>query len=77
MTTHATKAALLTIAIVLALGGCGRRGSLDAPAGSAEQPAAAPTAEEILGDEVPIDARPVNNEMDNIAPRRRVDRYNY
>lgn len=80
MTMRGTKAALLGLAIVLALSGCGRKGDLELPADAEPQAAAkapAPTAEEILGDEAPIDARPIDNEFDDIAPRRRVDRYNY
>jgi len=68
------------LAVVLALSGCGRKGELELPPGAAPQAAAeepAPSAEEILGDEGPIDARPIDNEFDDIAPRRRVDRYNY
>ncbi|MDX5414873.1 MAG: lipoprotein [Alphaproteobacteria bacterium] len=74
-----TKAALLGLAIVVALAACGRKGDLEAPPGAEPRPAAeaVPTAEEIMGDEAPIDARPIDNEFDDIAPRRRVDRYNY
>lgn len=79
MMMRGTKAALLGLAVVLALSGCGRKGALEAPPGAAPRPVAeaVPSAEEILGDEAPIDARPINNEFDDIAPRRRVDRYNY
>lgn len=79
MKMRGTKAALLGLAVVLALSGCGRKGDLEAPPGAAQQPVAeaVPSAEEILGDEAPIDARPIKNEFDDIAPRRRVDRYNY
>jgi predicted small lipoprotein YifL len=79
MMMRGTKAALLGLAVAVALAACGRKGDLEAPPGTEPVPVAdaVPTAEEIMGDEVPIDARPIDNEFDDIAPRRRVDRYNY
>lgn len=79
MMMRGTKAALLGLAVVLALSGCGRKGDLEPPPGAEPRPVAeaVPSAEQILGDEAPIDARPIDNEFDDIAPRRRVDRYNY
>ncbi|MFN4354211.1 LPS translocon maturation chaperone LptM [Parvibaculum sp.] len=78
MMMRGTKAALLGLAIIVALAACGRKGDLEAPPGAQPLPAAEalPTAEEILGDDAPIDARPISSEFDDIAPRRRVDRYN-
>lgn len=79
MMMRGTKLALLGLAVVLALSGCGRKGGLEPPPGAAPRPVAeaVPSAEEILGDEAPVDARPIKNEFDDIAPRRRIDRYNY
>ncbi|MBX3504130.1 MAG: lipoprotein [Parvibaculum sp.] len=79
MMTRGTKAALLGLILVTALAACGRKGELEPPPGAAPQPVAetTPTAEEILGDEPPIDARPIEKDFDEIAPRRRVDSYNY
>lgn len=79
MMTRGTKAALMGLILVTALAACGRKGELEPPSGASPQPVAeaAPTAEEILGDETPIDARPIERDFDEIAPRRRVDSYNY
>lgn len=71
--------AMFGLALAAALSACGRKGDLELPEGAQPQPAAAheqaPSPEEVLGDNPPIDAEPLDEEMEDIAPRRRVGEY--
>jgi|GEM_PF-1224727 predicted small lipoprotein YifL len=79
MTTQRTiMVALLGFALAATLSACGRKGDLELPEGAKPQPQAAsqgPSAAEVLGDNPPVDAEPLDKEMDDIAPRRRVTDY--
>ena len=70
--------AMLGLALSATLSACGRKGDLELPEGAKQQPQAsesAPSASEVLGDNPPIDAEPLDDEMEDIAPRRRVSDY--
>lgn len=70
--------AMLGLALASALSACGRKGDLELPEGAKPQPQAAehaPSPAEVLGDNPPIDAEPLDDEMEDIAPRRRVSDY--
>ncbi|PKP78454.1 MAG: hypothetical protein CVT81_03760 [Alphaproteobacteria bacterium HGW-Alphaproteobacteria-3] len=79
MTTQRTiMMALLGLALAATLSACGRRSDLELPEGAKPRPEAtsrAPSPEEVMGDNPPIDAEPLDKEMDDIAPRRRVTTY--
>ncbi|MEQ9153445.1 MAG: lipoprotein [Parvibaculaceae bacterium] len=79
MTTRAMMAAILGLALLTAVSACGRKGDLELPPGATPQAKAdpGPTLEEVLGDDAPIDAEPLDEELDDIAPRRRVENYHY
>lgn len=77
MTTRAMMAAVLGLALLTALSACGRKGDMELPEGAKPQAYGepAPVLEEVMGDEAPIDAEPLDDELDDIAPRRRVENY--
>ncbi len=74
MTMRRMTAAVLALALLTALPACGRKGDLELPPGATPQAKAepAPDLDEVVGDESPIDAEPLDEELDDIAPRRRV-----
>lgn len=70
--------ALLGLTLAATVSACGRKGDLELPEGAKPQAPAAdrgPSAAEVLGDNPPIDAEPLDEEMEDIAPRRRVSDY--
>ena len=78
MTRRQFLSTVLAGLAVAGLSACGRKGDLELPEGAKPQPQAAsqgPSAEEVLGDNPPVDAEPLDEEMDDIAPRRRVTDY--
>ncbi|PKQ01835.1 MAG: hypothetical protein CVT73_21400 [Alphaproteobacteria bacterium HGW-Alphaproteobacteria-12] len=79
MTTQRTiMVALLGFALAATLSACGRKGGLELPEGAKPRPEAAsqgPSPEEVMGENPPIDAEQLDDEMDDIAPRRRVGTY--
>ncbi|MFA7638398.1 MAG: lipoprotein [Parvibaculum sp.] len=78
MKMQGTKLLLLGLVLATALAACGRKGDLELPPGAAPQeaqPSSGPVLEQVLGDEPTIDSRPLDNELEDISPRRRVDQY--
>ena len=63
---------LLGLTLAATVSACGRKGDLELPEGAADR---GPSAAEVLGDNPPIDAEPLDEEMEDIAPRRRVSDY--
>lgn len=77
MKMQGTKLLLLGLVLATALAACGRKGDLELPPGTAPQEAqpSGPVLEQVLGDEPAIDSRPLDKELEDISPRRRVDQY--
>lgn len=71
MTMRHLTAAVLGLALLTALAGCGRKGDLELPPGAdtakAEPAETAPAA--TPPEELPIDLQPLDEEMDDISPR--------
>ncbi|WP_293329971.1 lipoprotein [Parvibaculum sp.] len=69
--------ALLGLALAATLSACGRKGDPELPAGAKPRPAAeqGPSAQDVLGDNPPVAAEPLHEEMEDIAPRSRVSNY--
>lgn len=72
-----TMIGVIGMVALLALSACGRKGDLELPPGAAPQDEkpSGPVLEQVLGDEPSIDSRPLDNELEDISPRRRVDQY--
>jgi predicted small lipoprotein YifL len=77
MKMQGTKLLLLGLVLATALAACGRKGDLELPPGAMPQDEkpSGPVLEQVLGDDPSIDTRPLDNELEDISPRRRVDQY--
>ena len=75
MTTRAMMAAILGLVLLSTVSGCGRKGDLELPPGATPQAKAtpAPDLDEVMGKDAPIDAETLDEELDDIAPRNRVE----
>lgn len=77
MKMQGTKLLLLGLVLATALAACGRKGDLELPPGATPKEAqpSGPVLEQVLGDDASIDPRPLDKELEDISPRRRVDQY--